>query len=143
MPTEDSFERWQKLQDSQIELAKARAAGARSNAETVVRVPFLFSDASPKVIHVLKAGQLLDRAAVGITTAFDGAGAALQLGDVGSPNLIFATGEIDPTVAHDTFDNQGLFVDVVDQTLRLTITPGGGATAGAGVVLLKIKENVT
>jgi hypothetical protein len=73
-----------------------------------------------------------------ITTTFDGAGAALQVGTPGSPSLILGAADTTPGVL-GTYANNGLFRFAAPDSLQLRITPGAGATQGAGLVLLKVK----
>jgi hypothetical protein len=77
------------------------------------------------------------RGEVQITVTFNGVGAGLQLGVPSSVGALLATLDIDVTVVdfYRTFDP---FTVGVAENVQLTITPGAGATQGAGVVFLEV-----
>lgn len=102
-----------------------------------VEVAFTFATVSPLLVTGLRPGDRIVRSDVKIGTAFDGVGAALMLGTAGSPGVLLDTGDIDVVLPdeYEAFDE----LDVGVLTLvQLAITPGAGATAGAGRVLLEI-----
>lgn len=102
-----------------------------------VEVAFRYGDATPKPIVSIAADSFLKLARVYITEAFDGTGAALTLGDVDDPTRIMESGWIDPATLGETETAPGIRYDDPTQVL-LFITPGAGATQGAGVVVLEV-----
>ena len=76
------------------------------------------------------------RATVIIDTVFNGVGAALSLGTVALPGGILAAASITVTALGD-YTAFTHFQVAVAADLQLTITPGAGATTGAGRVLLE------
>lgn len=133
----DVFGRIARL-EALVALALARGAAAGTAEETVVAVPFTFASGSPLILVPVMLGHVVDRVSVVIETTFDGAGASLQVGTAATPGLILATSDIDPTKL-GTYTNHALFPFAAAANLELTITPGGGATQGAGLVLVKVK----
>jgi hypothetical protein len=114
------------------------AAGGGGGASAFL-VPFTYQSASPLEIAPLHVGSVVVRTAVLITTAFNGAGASVELGTSGLPTEFFAPGDVDVTATGDTFDNPALFDSAVATNVVLVIVPGAGATAGAGLVLCELK----
>lgn len=100
-----------------------------------VKVAFAYGDATPKLIHITAANEVIFSASIVILEPFNGVGAALQLGDVGDLSRLIA--QVDPLqVATFTFTPGFTYTEVTQ--LLLSITPGAGATQGKGFVLLKI-----
>lgn len=108
------------------------------NAEVFERADFTFATSSPAFLFNLSAGDEIVEARVVVSTAFDDPAATLRMGTVADPDLIFATGESDPTtvgqsiclVAHELS---------LTEILRLLISPGT-STTGAGHVLFRIRR---
>jgi hypothetical protein len=106
-----------------------------SGGSSLLKVAFAYGDATPKAITT-QAG-LIATATIVITTPFNGVGAALQLGDAVQPSRLLAPTQIDPTFAAEYEANAG-HVYTLPTEILLTITPGAGATQGAGYVLLEV-----
>jgi hypothetical protein len=104
--------------------------------ETVGRVDFAFNTPSPVVLQAITAGQLLDRAAVLITTTFDDPAAYVEVGTSGDPDGVFEEGDIDLGVLGQ-YENRILLLFPSSDLLLLTIHPGA-STQGAGILLYKI-----
>lgn len=100
-------------------------------------ISFTFATASPLRITPLRIGDRMVRAIVIIDTVFDGAGASLTLGTAALPAGILSAAAITVTVLGN-YATLTVFQVAVAADLQLTITPGGGATTGAGRVLLEI-----
>lgn len=104
--------------------------------ETVGKIEFSFNTPSPVVLQAITAGQLLDRAAVLITTTFDDPAAYLEVGTSTTPNEIFGYGNIDLGLLGQ-YENRILLLFPMSDLLLLTINPGS-STKGAGILLYKI-----
>ena len=107
--------------------------------EIVGRVDFSFDSASPIVLQTIAAGQLLDRAAVLITTTFDDPAAYVEVGTSSDPDGVFEEGDIDLGVLGQ-YENRILLLFPAfppSDLLLLTIHPGA-STQGAGILLYKI-----
>lgn len=110
------------------------ASGAGS-----IEIAFAFGDATPKVLLTAPANKTVYGAGLHIHTAFNGTGAALSIGDAGDPaRLMAATANApDQVASYLTSPNHRYGVPTA---LILTITPGGGATQGAGIVSLQVQQ---
>lgn len=102
----------------------------------VPTLAFAYGDASPVLVETLLTGQRLTEVRLSVETAFNGAGARLSVGTLASPDLFADGAVIDPgTVAVFEFSPQNVFL--VDTPVYLFITPGSGASAGKGSVILQ------
>jgi hypothetical protein len=97
-------------------------------------VSFSYGDASPAPLFTVPADCTDILARLVIDTPFDGAGASLKLGTSGNPEAFLAAADNDPTAAAGYEAAPDLSVSSGEQVL-LTITPGTGATQGAGRVI--------
>jgi hypothetical protein len=98
-------------------------------------VPFTFGDASPATLFIPAEDAMLALVRVVIETPFDGAGATLAIGTLADPDLYMATDENDPTQVASYEVKPDIIVST-GAAILLTITPGAGATAGAGRILI-------
>lgn len=97
---------------------------------------FSYGDATPSLIATLTAGSRPFNVRLSIETPFNGAGAQLSVGTLLNPNLLVPAADIDPAVAAVfEFSPQTLFLS--DTAVYLFITPGSGASAGAGNVIIQ------
>lgn len=101
---------------------------------TISPINFSWGDASSAIYTASDAGRITTIRVV-ITTAFNGTGAALSLGSVGSPEAAMPQSEIEPTTEAE-FEVTSDYVMAAGASLFFTITPGGGASQGAGVIYL-------
>jgi len=101
------------------------------------RVPFTYLSGA-LLLQATLAGDLIDRAAVLITTQFNGVGANLRWGTTTNPNLLFAPGEVTVGVAN-TYDNSELHPLSAPDFLQLIVVPGT-ATQGAGLIFYTIRR---
>ncbi len=99
------------------------------------RFPFSYGDASPATVQSVVG--LVATATIIITTPFNGAGAALSLGDAGNPQRLITTSQILPSIASEWVTNPGELY-TVSTPIILTITPGSGASQGSGYVILEV-----
>jgi hypothetical protein len=105
------------------------------SGSTAPPVNFSFGDASPLVISTGQPAQVILQVTVNITEAFNGAGATLSVGTPANPSLYVTSRQVDleteaefeVTVGKSIFANTNIIA---------TITPGTGATTGAGWVLI-------
>lgn len=112
-------------------------AGGGGTGETEHRLvlDFAYGDATPEVIGTVPANSTVLSVLISIETAFDGSGAALSVGTLASPSSLMSASQNAPsTVAqYEVFPGVSYGTDTA---LYLTITPGGGATAGHGQVVV-------
>lgn len=106
---------------------------------TQVVVSFSFGDASPKNIYLMSANKLVIDTAIFITTAFNGTGAALTLGDAGNVSRFIAAAQVIPGTIGQ-YETAPGHVYVFQTQITLTITPGGGASTGAGYVVINTQS---
>jgi len=100
--------------------------------------PFAFGDATPTALCTVAAGKRVLEAEISITTAFDGAGAGLSIGDAGGVGNLMPVAFNAPDTA-GTYSASPNYLYAVATVVHLYITPGAGATQGNGVVRLKIQ----
>jgi hypothetical protein len=74
-----------------------------------------------------------------IRVPFDGIGAALTVGDAGDTDRLMAAADNDPT-AVGSYTTTPAYAYGSDTGLTLGITPGAGASQGAGVLVLYIQQ---
>jgi len=72
-------------------------AAANNSARETVKESFAFNTASPITVTGLNNGDVVVEVYLRITTAFDGAGPAITVGDTGTADLYMAAGDNDPT----------------------------------------------
>jgi hypothetical protein len=102
-------------------------------------VNFAYGDASPAAMVTVPANKRVYEVRIVIYEPFDGAGAALIIGEAGDPDSLVAVDEVDPTTEATyvvTLDEQY----GVDTPILLTITPGAGASQGRGQVIFTIQN---
>lgn len=116
------------------------AAGLRGpkgdSGATLPPIPFSFGDASPRQVHLLTVQQLLVSLQVVVVTAFDGDSAALRLRTQSGDVLLDSDQAAPDFVA--TYEATPGAVLPAGTGIYLEITPGVGATAGAGFVVLNL-----
>lgn len=97
-------------------------------------VGFSFGDA-PHAIYVVPDDRLAFLVRLVIDTPFDGAGSAIAVGTAADAGALMPTNANDPTVAtsYEFASNTEL---ALGDSVQLTITPGSGATQGAGRIIL-------
>lgn len=101
-------------------------------------VHFDYTTASPLALTTLDPGDLIDEVEVTVEVPFDDPAAALQLGTVAAPALLFGPADIDPLM--DCQYHNALNIEMaVAEVLQLQIAPGA-STQGAGFVLVKIRK---
>lgn len=112
----------------------AGASGSAGSDPGRVVVPFAYGDATPQPVFTAPAAgtDLLVRLVV--DTPFNGAGATLQLGTTSNPGLLMPANYNDPTTAA-TYEAAPDATLASGEQIVLTITPGAGATQGAGRII--------
>lgn len=104
----------------------------RSN---LIAVPFAWGDASPVTIGTVPAGGRVVRIELLITTAFNGTSPSITIGDAGDADRLLAADQNLPSQVA-TYEVHPGHLYASSTPILLTITPGGGASAGAGTILL-------
>ncbi|NBC34077.1 MAG: hypothetical protein GVY13_15495 [Alphaproteobacteria bacterium] len=98
-------------------------------------VPFAWGDASPKPLLTVPAGTRVLTVRLIVDSAFDGAGAALAVGDAGEPDRLLAAAENDPSTP-GIYAAHPAALYGAETALALTITSGAGTSQGAGAVIV-------
>lgn len=101
-------------------------------------VSFSFGDATPVLIASLAVGRRISLARIDVYAPFDGLGASLSIGTLDSPELLMGVTLNDPKQAAGFEAVPMLPIPASD--LYLFITPGSGASAGSGHVLIKAQQ---
>lgn len=97
-------------------------------------VPFAFGDASPAPVFTAPAGCTNMLARLVIDTPFNGVGASLKLGTSANPEALIAAAHNDPAQVAGYESAPDVALASGDEIV-LTITPGTGATQGAGRII--------
>lgn len=109
------------------------------NGVGALEFPFAYGDSSPALITTITANKTILSVTLIITTAFNGAGASLAVGDTGNYSRHMTTSENDAgtvggystTPAYEYGSNTAIY---------LSITPGAGASQGAGILVISIEQ---
>lgn len=97
---------------------------------------FSYGDATPYTFATMAAGSSVQRCRVIIDVPFNGAGAALSIGISGNAGLLMPASAL--LVSEAGIYEASLDIAFVAATaIILTISPGAGATAGSGRVILE------
>ena len=100
-----------------------------------IRKDFGFGDSTPDLIVMANAGDVVYEVEIVIMTPFDGTGAALTIGDSAQNDRLMQSTQNDPA----TPATYGAIPDYkypAVTPINLYISPGAGATQGAGFVLI-------
>lgn len=123
-----------------ISVGESGPRGEEGPAGTgAVELAFAWGDASPRTIETVTSGKLVYGVQLHIDTAFNGSGAELTVGDAADPDRLMAAAQNDPTAA-GTYTSAPVHRYGADTAVLLTITPGAGASAGAGLLTLFIEQ---
>ena len=101
-------------------------------------ISFAFGDATPKALDIAQAGKRIYSVGIHIFTPFDGAGAALAIGSAFASDELLAPHQVAPGEVGQ-FEVYPDAAYVSNTQLYLSITPGDGASQGAGQVLIVIE----
>ena len=115
-------------------IGPAGPAGAAS-----VEINFAFGDATPAPVVTALAGKLIYGVQLHIKVPFDGAGAALVVGDAAQANRLMAADEND-VLSIGSNTTAPAYAYAADTQILLSITPGAGATQGLGLLVLSIQQ---
>lgn len=126
-------------QDADPTIITEGAQGPQGPVGETLEFPFSFGDATPATVTTARAGKLVYAVQLHIRTPFDGAGAALVVGDAGQADRLMKSSENDP-VNSGSSTTAPAHTYGVDTPVLLGITPGAGATKGAGVLVLNIQR---
>lgn len=106
------------------------SVGALSPTSGFVESPTVeFTDISPVAIATLAAGKRVLAVTVVISAPFDGAGANVTIGTIGTPDLIVAATDIDITTA-GTYVVYPNYTALAPIDLKVFITPGVAESTG-------------
>lgn len=106
------------------------------SGSAIPAIAFSFGDASPRLLHTFDDAVMLADIAMVIDEPFDGAGAALRVLTGGGLVLLDADQNAPALAA--TFEATPSAQLAAGAGIWLEITPGAGATAGAGKILLTV-----
>jgi hypothetical protein len=112
----------------------ARGLQGYSGAGLIPPIAFAWGDAAGSVYAPTETGTLATVRVV-VTVPFDGNGAQLMLGTAGTPDAALAAADNDLSVAGEYEVTSDLNLAMAED-LILTITPGFGASQGAGFLFL-------
>jgi len=100
---------------------------------------FSFGDSSPVNVIVAASGQLIESVKILILTTFNGVGAALEVGDAGQSDRLLSQNQVNPSVAA-TYESNPNYTYGASTQIKLTITPGTGASQGSGLLIITYKS---
>ena len=104
-----------------------------------IEVAFSYGDATPVAAATALTGKLVYGVQIHIRVPFNGTGAALTVGDVGDTDRLMAAADNDPT-AIGGYTTTPAYAYGSDTGITLSITPGAGASQGAGILVLYIQQ---
>lgn len=104
----------------------------------IAPINFSWGDASPVLLAMVGAGKHAYVVELIITTALNGVGAALSVGSLAAPAELMATTDNNPASVASYETNPDKLYGAAT-AIYLTITPGSGASAGAGQIRLQIE----
>ena len=108
-----------------------------STAVSQWQLPFHFGDATPELVCEVPPGTIIDQVDIIIFTAFDGVGASLSVGSAGAGYIdLMATSDNYPADIGTFITTPGILYSA-DTLIYIQITPGSGATAGYGQVVIR------
>lgn len=124
------------VEETVIELIEVAEQGAPGAPGGFNSINFAYGDAT-RIILPAVVGKVVLAVNVNITTPFNGVGAQLSIGTLASPALLVASAQLDLSVATEFEINPNVrFGTATD--IYLTITPGAGATQGAGWLVAEL-----
>lgn len=127
-------------EETNVEVLLAGPAGPRgADGSGAIEIPFAYGDATPLFITTVPAGKFVYEVALIITEAFNGAGATLAVGDAGIADRLMTVTDNAPSVP-GTYMTHPNVAYLGNTAVTLTITPGAGASQGAGIVRLIIQQ---
>ena len=100
---------------------------------------FHYGDATPKLLLTVPANKVILSVNIVITTAFNGTGAALTVGDASNYSSVVAATDNNPSVISNWTIEPGVFFGS-NTPIYLSITAGSGATQGTGLLTIQIQE---
>lgn len=100
---------------------------------------FTYATSSPMLIGTAPKGCVIDEVVLKIGTTFNGSGAALSVGDSGSAVRHMGTGDNTPG-STGAYTKRNYYEYSAGTDVNLYITPGSGASQGAGFVYVKYVE---
>lgn len=108
----------------------------KSEVGIIPLIDFSYGDASPAVVHTMSAASEIVQVSLQIEQAFNGSGAAISLGTLTSPGLLFSSAMNNPAVV-GVFEFSPREEIPAGADIILTITPGAGASQGAGQIFIQ------
>ena len=121
-----------------VSVGESGPRGAQGASGTAISpVSFSFGDASPASLYTASEDMLLDSVQLIVAIPFDGVGAALKIGKSGTLDAYMTVSQNDPATAA-TYETSPDVIITSGTTILLTITPGSGAGAGSGRVVLNL-----
>jgi hypothetical protein len=126
--------------EEQVEIVSVGVMGppGATGAGAVEINNFAWGDATPALLLTVAANKRVYRVRLIIETPFNGTGAQLQVGSTADPDELMGITENDPG-SEGTYETYPDKRYLAITPLYLTITPGAGASAGAGQVHLEIE----
>ena len=112
----------------------ANFAGSATTVDGWVKLPFQFSDTSPKIVTTIPANAVVSQVEIIITTPFNDANAKLSVGTVASSNELIAFTDNQPSIA-GTYTTVPGRIYLSETHVVLTLVPGSSYT-GSGMLII-------
>lgn len=96
---------------------------------------FAYGDATPQIIAALPGAALVTNVILIINTEFNGVGASISVGTSGFEESLLKQEEVDPVHLGIYSTAPGILYGGATD-INIYITPGGGASQGAGIVIV-------
>lgn len=104
------------------------------DGSAIAPINFAYGDAN-RIIIPASTNKIVLVVNINITTPFNGVGASLSIGTLASPALLVAPTQLDLSVATE-FEIAPNMKLITPTDVYLSITPGAGATQGAGWIVI-------
>ena len=109
----------------------ANRANSAASVDGWVKVPFTFSDASPKLIAIIPANEVVTTVELIITTPFNDASSTISVGTIANPTELVNTTDNKPSILGSYTTTAGR-IYLSDTHVVLTINPATSYT-GSGM----------
>lgn len=106
-----------------------------SSAPAFVEIAFSYGDATPRTIYTAIKTQRIWQVILSIDVAFNGSLPSITLGDNGDLDRLMASNQNDPLTI-GVYSTSPAYEYAEGSAILLSITPGGGASAGSGKIQL-------
>jgi hypothetical protein len=107
------------------------------NVENALGVEFEWDNATVRFVGTVPAGRVVSRVRVILLEAFSDPASTLTVGTLADPDLYLTAAQTDLTAAGE-YEASGV---AAGGQVYLTLSPGGGESSGAGILVVEYEPN--